>query len=62
VGKAKVRYDTRAEAKAFARRQYGAYARCLCVYRCPDCGYFHVGHYPESLERRKELRDAHRVA
>lgn len=39
-GKPKVRYMERAEAKRYARI-HGTGEK---VYRCPHCGYFHLGH------------------
>ena len=29
-------------------------------YRCPVCGYFHVGHYPADPSIREHLRKKHR--
>ena len=39
----KVRYETKAEAKSRIKRVAG-FAGTLRAYRCPYCGYFHIGH------------------
>lgn len=58
-GLPKKRFNTRAEAKAFARgvSNYDGIAQ---PFRCPNCGYFHNGHYPKSKKARAKLRANHR--
>lgn len=43
-GYPKRRYETRAEAKAVARRLNAIQPDPVEAFRCPECGYFHVGH------------------
>lgn len=52
VGKPKLRYETRAEAKA-AAKQHGHDER---VYRCGHCGYFHLATKPEQSASGKALK------
>lgn len=65
AGKPKVRYDTRAAAKAAARWMLDniddADPTAMKAYRCPTCGFFHLGHYPTDPERRAHLRSRHRT-
>ena len=60
--KPKVRYETRAEAKAALKRYAKLYELQdnYKVYRCPHCEYFHLGHYPATEEARAGLRAQHR--
>jgi hypothetical protein len=60
-GKPKYRYDSRAEAKAAERalrEQYPA-NKPLDPYRCPFCGYFHLGSYPKDEAARAGKRRRH---
>jgi rubrerythrin len=45
----KRQYETRSEANATARkmRENGQADSRLHAYRCPHCGWFHIGNYPE---------------
>lgn len=60
----KVRYDTRAKAKR-ARKQMRSDGRALGkiqAYFCLHCGFFHLGHLPQSVrsgrQDKAEWRDA----
>lgn len=52
----KVRHATADEAGRVAAR-YGGRARHIHAYRCPRCGFYHVGHVPRrvKLRRRREF-------
>lgn len=40
-------YHTRADAKKALRRHRGkGFDRRVRPYKCPDCGFFHLGHMP----------------
>lgn len=69
----KRRYETRAHANRTARRyrlleliDALADARpakpAAKPYRCQDCGFFHIGHYPSNPSARAALRERHREA
>ena len=61
-GLPKRRFDTRAEAKAFARclAERHPENKDVDVYRCSHCGYFHNGTYPTDDEARAGKRAKHR--
>ena len=61
AGLPKRRWTSRADAKAaLARyRNEGLDVTGQQPYRCPDCGYFHLGHYPTSSGIREMLRSRH---
>ena len=60
-GKPKLRFDTRAEAKAHDRMMRARYPnnKPLEVYRCPFCDYFHLGTYPTDPEAREGKKKRH---
>lgn len=61
-GRPKVRYESRAAAKAAARQvavEHGDAEQR--PYRCGGCGFFHLGHYPVSERARAGLRERHRL-
>lgn len=59
-GRAKVRFDSRADAKA-ARRRVTERADIDPgkPYRCPRCGFFHLGHYPADQRTRRRFKKQH---
>jgi hypothetical protein len=62
-GQAKVRYDSRADAKAALRwmqRILPDFDEGNRPYRCRVCSYWHVGRYPADPQARAGLRAAHR--
>lgn len=62
-GKPKLRFDTRAEAKAWARDLMERYPnnKPLGQYRCEFCGYFHNGAYPTDPAAREGKRKRRRM-
>lgn len=61
-GKAKKRFLSRAAAKQ-ARARYAEEGWDVSEqkpYRCRQCGWFHLGHYPSEPEAREYLRWQHR--
>jgi len=60
-GVPKLRFETRAEAKQWERELKKKYPenKPLGQYRCPFCGFFHNGAYPESEEARAGKRRQH---
>ena len=42
----KLQFDTRRAARRAARRMHDS---ALNVYRCPECGWFHIGHLPQRV-------------
>jgi hypothetical protein len=58
-GRPKRRYDSRSEARAAAAKYPDEPVK---PYRCSQCGYFHLGHYPTSQLVRAALRSRHREA
>ena len=60
-GKPKLRFDTRADAKAWERELLEKYPnnKPLGQYRCQYCGYFHNGVYPDAPEARAGKRARH---
>jgi hypothetical protein len=58
TGLPKVRYQTRATAKATAKLYPDAHMQ---PYRCNQCGWFHLGHYLTGTAR-EWLRQRHRTA
>ena len=61
-GKPKLRFNTRAEAKAWERELLERYPqnKPLGQYRCPYCDYFHNGTYPSDPEARAYKRGERR--
>lgn len=60
-GRAKKRYDTRAEAKRARQRAIAKFDNDPGdAYRCPQCDYFHLGHYPTNPAVRRRFRRRHR--
>lgn len=60
TGQAKKRYDTRAAAKRARQRDVAKFdSDPGQPYRCPQCGWFHLGHYPTSPAIRQRLRRRH---
>jgi hypothetical protein len=60
-GRPKRRWSTRALAKTARRRyvvEFGADPGR--PYRCGRCGFFHLGHYPQTDAIRARLRSRHR--
>ncbi len=60
AGQAKRRYATRRDAKNALRRFQPADKDLPQPYRCQECGWFHLGHYPDNPRTRARLRDRHR--
>jgi len=60
-GKPKLRFNTRAEAKQWARQLLQKYPenKILSQYRCEHCGYFHNGEYPADESARAGKRSRH---
>lgn len=56
----KKRYASRAEAKAAIKRNEKLEG--CNPYRCKQCNFFHVGHYPTEPEARQGMREMHRHA
>lgn len=44
-------YLSKAEAKRVARLMSSRHREALHLYRCPDCGYHHVGHIVPAWRR-----------
>lgn len=63
-GRPKRRWETRSAAKAALREYQKApdHEPGTEPYRCPVCGYFHLGHYPTSPAIRAAFRARHRAA
>lgn len=57
-GKPKLRFDTRAEAKAWEQELLRRHPnnKILGQYRCDFCGYFHNGAYPSDPDAREGKR------
>lgn len=62
IGKPKMRFDTRAEAKKWERMMREKYPdnKPLAQYRCEHCGYFHNGEYPSDPNARAGKRNRRR--
>jgi hypothetical protein len=60
-GKPKLRFETRAEAKAWERELLTRYPtnKPLGQYHCPYCNYFHNGTYPTDPEARAGKKNRH---
>ena len=62
-GVPKRRYETRRAAKQALRwivANVNADATAMNAYRCHECDYFHLGHYPTNPTTRSILRNKHR--
>ena len=61
-GKPKYRFETRADAKRWARELQKQYPENVPLepYRCEHCGFFHNGRYPDDPEARAGKRSRHR--
>jgi hypothetical protein len=44
-------YLSKAEAKRVARLMSRRHSEALHLYRCPECGYYHVGHIVPAWHR-----------
>lgn len=62
-GQPKKRFRTRHDAKNSLRASTakGRDTTGMHAYRCSECGWFHLGHYPTSPAIRKAKRAAHRA-
>ena len=61
-GRPKKRYETRRAAKRGRARALAEFDNDPGgPYRCTDCGYFHLGHYPTNESIRDHLRSRHRT-
>ena len=63
TGMPKRRFNTRRDAKNHIRflEHKGANVGTIQAYRCPECDWFHVGHYPTNERTREQMREAHRT-
>ena len=62
-GQPKYRFETRAEAKQWARDLAAKYPNNVPLqqYRCDHCGFFHNGAYPTDPEARAGKRSRRRL-
>ena len=65
----KWKFETRADAKRARRAIYGKRQQHkggpLSIYRCDDCGFYHLGHMPQRVRNgeidRRDWQEAIRV-